>query len=157
MNNFDLFKMGFRNLWKKKTRTFLTILGVIIGTCSIVIMMSIGIAMDKSNKEWIESMGDLSVIEVRASGHHFDQNSRNSKKEVKLDDKSVAEFEKIPGVKAVMPIKRMQLKIAAGKMLGYVDVVGIKPELMEAFGFKVEKGRLLLPSDKKKYWFLEKK
>ncbi|QZY55725.1 ABC transporter permease [Crassaminicella profunda] len=148
MNSWDLFKMGFHNLWRKKTRTFLTVLGVIIGTCSIVIMMSIGIAMDQSNREWIESMGDLSVIEVGASRYYYDDSSRNAKKEAKLDDKGVAKLEKIPGVKAVMPIKRMELKIQAGKMLGRINVIGVKPDIMEDFGFGVKEGRLLLSSDK---------
>ncbi|MCT4604717.1 MAG: ABC transporter permease [Marinisporobacter sp.] len=149
MNSWDLFKMGFYNLWRKKTRTFLTVLGVIIGTCSIVIMMSIGIAMDQSNREWIESMGDLSVIDVGDSGYYYyEESPRSSKKEAKLDDKGVVKLGKIPGVKAVMPIKEMRLKVQAGKMLGRVTIIGIKPEVMDDFGFKLEEGRLLLPSDK---------
>ena len=44
----DLIKMGIRNLSRRKARTFLTILGVIIGTLSIVIMVSIGIGMNNS-------------------------------------------------------------------------------------------------------------
>lgn len=149
MNNFDLLKMGFHNLWTKKARTFLTVLGVVIGTCSIVVMMSIGIANDQGTKEWIESMGDLSIIEVYSSGMYGgDMNSRNSKKQIKLDDKGIEKLEKIDGVKAVMPIKEMRLKIKAGKMLGRVNVIGIKPEVMEAFGFKVQEGRLLQETDK---------
>ncbi|QXM05284.1 ABC transporter permease [Crassaminicella indica] len=147
MNSWDLFKMGFHNLWRKKTRTFLTVLGVIIGTCSIVVMISIGIANDRGTKEWIESMGDLSVIEVESSRYYYDD-SRSSKKEATLDDKGVAKLEKIPGVKAVMPIKQMRLKVQSGKMLGRVNVIGVKPEIMEDFGFTVKEGRLLLPSDK---------
>ncbi|TCO74810.1 ABC transporter permease [Marinisporobacter balticus] len=148
MNNWDLLKMGFHNLWRKKTRTFLTVLGVIIGTCSIVVMMSIGIANDQGTKEWIESMGDLSIIEVYSSGRYGDMDSRNSKKQVKLDDQGIEKLEKIDGVKAVMPIKEMRLKVAAGKMIGNVNVIGIKPEVMEAFDFKVQEGRLLTSTDK---------
>ena len=32
MSSFDLINMAVRNLWKRKMRTFLTVLGVIIGT-----------------------------------------------------------------------------------------------------------------------------
>lgn len=151
MNNWDLFKMAFHNLWRKKTRTFLTVLGVVIGTCSIVIMMSIGIAMEKNNRAMIERMGDLSVIDVNSSA--FYREPQNRGQEVKLDDQSVAKIEKIPGVKAVMPIKRMRLKVQVGKMLGTISVIGIKPEIMEDFGFEVEEGRLLLPSDKESLVF----
>ena len=43
----DLIKMGLRNLSRRKARTALTVLGVIIGTISIVIMVSIGIGIEK--------------------------------------------------------------------------------------------------------------
>ena len=33
----DLIKMSCSNLWRRKLRTFLTILGVVIGTASIVV------------------------------------------------------------------------------------------------------------------------
>ena len=34
----DLLKMSLSSLWRRKLRTILTILGVIIGTASIVVM-----------------------------------------------------------------------------------------------------------------------
>ena len=48
MSTRDLIMMAVRNLWKRKLRTFLTILGVVIGTTSIVVMISIGIGMNES-------------------------------------------------------------------------------------------------------------
>ena len=53
----DLLKLSADNLKRRKGRTVLTVLGVIIGTCSIVMMMSIGEAITKSNKDMIEGMG----------------------------------------------------------------------------------------------------
>ena len=43
MRFIDLIKMGARNLLRRKARTLLTVIGVIIGTISIVVMISIGI------------------------------------------------------------------------------------------------------------------
>lgn len=40
--------MGLKNLFRRKLRTFLTTLGIIIGTVSIVVMVSIGIGMQKN-------------------------------------------------------------------------------------------------------------
>lgn len=37
--------MCLQNLMRRKSRTFLTVLGVLIGCCSIVIMVSLGIGM----------------------------------------------------------------------------------------------------------------
>ena len=39
MKFLDLLRMSVNNLWRRKLRTFLTVLGVIIGTASIVVMM----------------------------------------------------------------------------------------------------------------------
>ncbi|MEG1781981.1 MAG: ABC transporter permease [Oscillospiraceae bacterium] len=44
----DLLRLSTDNLKRRKGRTFLTVLGVVIGTCSIVMMVSIGVALDKS-------------------------------------------------------------------------------------------------------------
>jgi putative ABC transport system permease protein len=57
MNNLDLISMSYRNLMRRKTRAILTVLGVVIGTASIVVMLSLGLAMDKAMKESLSGMG----------------------------------------------------------------------------------------------------
>ena len=42
MKILDLLRMSSSSLWKRKFRTVLTILGVVIGTASIVVMISLG-------------------------------------------------------------------------------------------------------------------
>ncbi|NLJ72278.1 MAG: ABC transporter permease [Syntrophomonadaceae bacterium] len=145
MNSKDLLKMSFQNLIRRKSRTILTVIGVMIGTSSIVIMLSLGIAMDKAFHEQIAEMGNLNIIEVH--NYYYGPDEGNIE-EIKLDDKAVASFEQIPGVEAVMARKSMYLKFASGKLVAEVDVVGVKPENLEAFDFEVEEGRLLTIADK---------
>ena len=38
----DLIRMGLRNLGRRKARTALTVIGVVIGTISIMLMVAIG-------------------------------------------------------------------------------------------------------------------
>lgn len=45
MKTRDLIMVCLQNLNRHKARTFLTVLGVIVGCCSVVIMISIGIGM----------------------------------------------------------------------------------------------------------------
>src|SRR5690554_1180763 len=121
MNSSDLLKMALGNLWKRKTRTFLTILGVIIGTSSIVIMMSLGIAMDRKLKEQLEQMGELNIMEIyNYEGYYDDGMGGGQNRQVSLDDQTVASFKQIPGVEAVMPIKSAHYKMGVGRMVGYV-------------------------------------
>ncbi|MDY4785613.1 MAG: ABC transporter permease, partial [Pygmaiobacter massiliensis] len=42
----DLISLCFENLRRRKGRTALTVIGVVVGTCSIVVMVSLGIAMN---------------------------------------------------------------------------------------------------------------
>ena len=54
MRILDLLRMSSANLWKRKVRTLLTILGVVIGTASIVVMVSLGLGLNKATMEDIE-------------------------------------------------------------------------------------------------------
>ena len=46
----DILSMAARNLLRRKSRTFLTMLGVLIGTTSIVVMVSLGIGLQEAQK-----------------------------------------------------------------------------------------------------------
>ena len=63
MRILDLLRMSSANLWKRKVRTLLTILGVVIGTASIVVMVSLGLGLNKATMEDIEQF--LRIPEVR--------------------------------------------------------------------------------------------
>ncbi|NLV16145.1 MAG: ABC transporter permease [Syntrophomonadaceae bacterium] len=147
MNNLDLISMSFGNLMRRKTRAILTVLGVVIGTASIVVMLSLGLAMEKSFKDSLASMGSLNTIQVY-SGGGYGYSTDQPGQDAKLDDAAVAAFEMIPGVEAVMAEKNTYMKMVSGRMVGGVSIVGINPDVMENFGFEAEEGRLLQSSDK---------
>ena len=60
----DLLKMSLSSLWRRKLRTVLTVLGVVVGTASIMVMISLGLGLSKSNMEQIEQYGGLTTITV---------------------------------------------------------------------------------------------
>ena len=64
MKFMDLLILSVKNLWRHKLRSFLTILGVMIGTCAIVIMLSLGIAMNRNFMEQVSQMGNIMQIQV---------------------------------------------------------------------------------------------
>ena len=47
----DEISLSARNLLRRKGRTALTLVGVVIGTCMVVLMISLGIAQTKTNEE----------------------------------------------------------------------------------------------------------
>lgn len=68
MKTFDLISMCFRNLFRRKMRTVLTVLGVVIGTCAIIVTVSLGLGMTKIQEEALAQMGDLTKIEIYNRG-----------------------------------------------------------------------------------------
>ena len=60
----DLLSMSVNNLRRRKLRTFLTVLGVVIGTASIVVMVSLGIGLNELTMEQIASYGSLTEISI---------------------------------------------------------------------------------------------
>ena len=54
MTFFDLLKMSLDNLLRRKLRTVLTVLGVIIGTASIVVMLSLGLGLKRTSLKQID-------------------------------------------------------------------------------------------------------
>lgn len=147
MNSLDLIRMGLKNLFRRKVRTFLTILGVIIGTASIVVMVSLGFGMNESFKNEIEKMGSLSVINVSQSYGGGMGGGYGSSQSKTLDDKAIDSMSKLKGVTAVTPILDTSMKIVSGRYGAYAQVVGIIPETMDDFEFNISEGRSLIEGD----------
>lgn len=148
MNSKDLVSMGIKNLWRRKLRTFLTVLGVVIGTSSIIVMLSLGFGMKEAFKQQISEMGSLNIITVSQGYRGYAEPNMNaSKKQEELNDKSLISFSKIDGVKAVTPIVETYGKIVDGKYSAYLSIRGVDPKNMEDFDYKLADGRLLKSSD----------
>ncbi len=136
----DLISMSIRSLWRRKTRTFLTVLGVVIGSSSIILMLSVGIGMDESFRAQVESMGSLTLIEVYPD-YMSDDSSFNQDT---IDDLS-----EIHGVEAVIPIREMRALLQFGKLrtTWSARIHGISPEHMQMLDYVVDEGRNFTASD----------
>ena len=62
MSYVDLLRMSLSSLWRRKLRTVLTVLGVVVGTASIVVMISLGLGLNKASMEQIEQYGGLTTV-----------------------------------------------------------------------------------------------
>lgn len=144
----DLLRLSLDNLKRRKGRTILTVLGVIIGTCSIVMMVSIGVALDKSYDDMMQGMGDLTKIEVYNWGSESNQKVEPLTKEV------IDNFTSIDGVELSTPLYRPRYfsrRVASGnndKYIGYGDIMGISKNAIEAYGYELLKGRFPTEKDK---------
>ena len=145
MRLFDLISMTLRNLLRRKARTLLTMMGVVVGTCAIVVMVSLGLAMTKSMEESLAQMGDLTQITI--------QNYGNSKDKPELNDAVLSQIMQLEGVVAVTPFADapwMNMSIVSGRndkyKMSMYSVMGVYSEALSNFGYKAEKGELLTAS-----------
>ena len=72
MRFLDLLSMSVNNLRRRKLRTALTVLGVIIGVASVVIMVSLGIGLNQLMLEMYSSYGDMTTISVYSNSRYMD-------------------------------------------------------------------------------------
>ena len=96
----DLLRMSVSSLRRRKLRTFLTVLGVVIGTASIVVMISLGLGMQQFLYREIEQSGGMTSITVTGKdvGSRMvytsdDQMGDETKKYI--TDETIKELEKI--------------------------------------------------------------
>ncbi len=140
MKKIDLISMSIRNLLRRKFRTVLTVLGVVIGSSSIILMLSLGLAMNKNLEEQMAQMGDLTQIEVYNYG--------NAKT---IDNKVIKELAKMQNVEHVVPmINPSNFTFSCGKFRTfntYWSVYVMKPEDMEALGYEINQGRSLMEGE----------
>ena len=152
MKKSDLIFMSMGNLWRRKLRTVLTLLGVVIGTTSIIVMISLGVGMKQSIDSQLKEMGSLNIITVSKRYDYQKQNDNNNKKKTLLNDEAVETFSQIPGVDAASPVKSISVMLRRGKYYAYARVTGIKRELMALQNPQLAEGEIF--NEDERYSFL---
>ncbi|MCL2854848.1 MAG: FtsX-like permease family protein [Defluviitaleaceae bacterium] len=139
----DLFTMAIRNLFKRKLRTFLTVLAVIFGATCIIVMISLGVAVNMNFEQQIAAMGH------RALRINIHQNWSPQPGQIAvLDDDVVARINALPYVEIATPFFHSNLNIVSGRYVAqHLSVIGIKPEAMEPLGLTVMEGHNLTDSE----------
>lgn len=138
MRFFDLLTMSVNNLKRRKLRTVLTVLGVTIGTASIVVMVSLGIGLKEMTVEQYASYGSLTRIEVNSSyGWGGDQDESSF-----LVDETVETFKRIPHVKSVSPVLSTYVNLRQGVYTSGTRLMGVSSETLK----EIELSQGTLPS-----------
>lgn len=161
MRILDLLRMSLSSLWKRKFRTVLTVLGVVIGTASIVVMVSLGLGLNRSMMETIEQYGGLTTIQV-SEGRGGDgsgavvaigSSSSSSKDQtLRLDDAVVEMLGNVEHVRSVSPILQITVIAKYGQYVNdWMQVQGMTAEGLENLNINVGEG--YLPTDDKELEF----
>lgn len=147
MNWIDLLRMSAGNLRRRKLRTFLTVLGVVIGTASIVVMISLGLGMQQSLYREVEQSGGLTTMSVTGTsvgdamvsfGNDGDEVEENKY----IDDKLIEKMQEIEHVKLVAPVYEMSAMFLKGRYEGSGSIYATTPEGLKAKNIKLSEGDL---------------
>lgn len=149
--------MAFKNLIRQKARTILTIIAIVVGSLSVVLMLSLVTGAKKALFSSMEEMGALSLITVTGDpnsagggGGLFDTSGGGDTSEgKKLDDETVNNFKKLNNVFDATPIastwvKNMKLEGQDKKLRP--SVIGYDPETT-VFEITISTGRSLKKGD----------
>jgi len=142
-------KFIFRNMWRRKGRTFLTVFGIVVGIFALTVLGGMAARMNQQINGMKGYITDKITVAPATAGGHMGQGGMGGAKFLELS--KVAQIEKVPGVKGASGMITVQLKPSEGMsqpqmMVGYQPIAGTK-----MFGdMKTSSGRQLQAGDSHK-------
>ena len=141
------FRIAIRALGRNKLRSFLTMLGIIIGVGAVITMVAIGEGAKALVRQQIASLGtNLLVIlpgTVTLSGARTGAGGRQSL----VDSDAKAVMSEIPVVTAASPVLRQIQQVIASDQNWSTSVQGVAPEFQQIRDWQVEEGRFISQVD----------
>lgn len=127
----DILSQSLNNLLRRKLRSLLTMLGVVIGTAAIVVTLSLGAGAEKAQMEALESTTNLKLIQVYP--FYGNDNSMTGQRRVtKITDGTIRDLRSMEGVTAVTPLVNVwmgaQFILNTGKYENYCSILAVMPE-----------------------------
>lgn len=110
-------------MWKRKTRTIFTMMGVIIGCLAIFIIISITNGFERYLTYEMESLMDTSVISIYPNWKSETEDNKDSTTKTKLTDKNVEELNKLGYFSEVIPKRYAHTQIKYGKNQTYARIL----------------------------------
>jgi len=123
-----------------KLRSFLTVLGIVIGVAAVIILMSIGRGAESEIISRIETLGsDLIFIRPGATTYQGVRSASGSAATLTLED-SLAISEQVPYVSAVSPYYSRSLQIVVGGQNMNTQVTGVTTSYQQAYNLDIAEG-----------------
>ncbi len=138
----DLLRMSISSLKRRKLRTFLTVLGVVIGTASIVVMISLGLGLQESMYAEVEKNGGTTGITVtgKESSGMYPGGSSDEEGKKYITDDVIKELRTLGNVKSVEPVYNLSAIALKGRYEGSVELCGMTPEGIQSLNLALEAG-----------------
>ncbi len=146
----DYFGFSISNLQKRKLRSWLTLLGIVISILIIFVLASLSIGLQESVKEQFREIGaDKFFVQPRGFVGFVGGDSA-----AKLTLEDVKTIEKVQGVRKTGTMDIESAKIEFGDEIRFTRIVGLDVDSIDLFfessGLEIIEGRKLRKSQKRK-------
>ncbi|MGG0240297.1 ABC transporter permease [Bacillus rhizoplanae] len=129
-------KMAMRSIKGNKLRAFLTMLGIIIGVSSVIVLVSIGQGSSQAVTNQINSLG-TNLLTINMMGSDA----------IKLTEQDIAKFQKIDGIKEMSPVVSGRVTVKNGTVSTQVSLTGTNSSYQQVRDMKINEGRFLSDMD----------
>jgi len=139
MMTWVIIKVALRSLWANRLRSFLAMLGIIIGVCAVIFVLSLVAGAERKVMGQISAMGtDLLIVRPGQSGRGgvF----TGSRENLKLDD-AMAILKEVPNVREVAPVVRGGVQLKYFQKNANSTLLGTSVTYFPIRDFAIERGR----------------
>ena len=151
MNVLEPVRVGFGQLQANKLRSFLTLLGLLIGVASVTGIVALAEGLRASVTEQLDRLGGSSLVFLSNPQRYY-RNDEGRWIRRLHDDHLVMEdidriLEEVPGIRSVIPHERTGAQFRRGKVSTSSQISGATLEFDTAMDWQVERGRWINRTD----------
>lgn len=120
----DLFRLALQNIGHRRLRSWLTVIGILIGTAAVVALISIGQGLERTITTQVERIVGYNTLLISPRGQGFGQR-------IRVD---IAALRAIPEVRAAIAVRTETAYVEGPVGKGFLSVVGYDPAMDEFTG-----------------------
>lgn len=146
MNLYQVIIEAFRSMNANRLRTALTMLGIVIGIASVVLLLAVGDSMKRFISKELEVLG-TNMLFISPGGNRAQaQRLRNSAAPA-LTMQDAAELNALPTLSGAAPVLQGGFRLTAGNESAAATVMGVTPAMFGIRNWKVENGSAFSEAD----------
>ncbi len=149
MNIFNIIKISYRSLGRNKLRSFLTMLGIIIGVAAVIAMLAIGQGASTAVRAQIADLGTNMLIVFPSAVNQSGVNMQAGTVTRLTENDAIAVGEQCPAVEYVSPAVRVVTQVIAGAQNWRTVVFGGYPSFFVIRNWQIESGTFFTESDER--------
>ncbi|MBE6311669.1 MAG: FtsX-like permease family protein [Bacteroidales bacterium] len=143
----NLFKIALRALLNNKTRSMLTMFGIIIGVASVITMLAIGEGSKQSIQSSIESMGSNMITIFPSNGQMGGvRQSGSSMQTLKLEDYEALKKD-CRHISDISPLVNSSGQAIYGSNNAPTSIYGVTADYLNVTKYKLKSGKLFSEKD----------